>query len=423
MFSTYTGLAAMLLACMYYGCPAKQSRDPNMAGSRVLTVYLGLVIGLLYFSTDQYLPSLPEMEVELGGSEMLLSGSVQLNLFLKCLAGLIVAPLSDQVGRQPIFATCATLLILGSLGCALAPDVNWFLAARVIQSLGESLEPLIFAIIRDCYQDEQERLVAVSLVGSLMMMGIALGPVVGGLVASLCHWRVPFLALSLAWALMALFAVLWLHETAAGSKGGNYWQNVKRVFCDRHLVTILLTEILVLSTYYSFNANVSYLTEGVYGMSTVSTSWMMGAFSLISAIGMIIVTNSKSPVLSTAARLWMTLFSLGAGGSFVVAALFYQDDLWSYMGSSFLMGFFLACYMPLSVLYLERVEDIAGTAASFEVFAQAGPPAIYSAVATQGIIHGGQRGLTAFQAGSTLLAGIVFWIGYSNEAAEEADEG
>eukprot|EP00913_Durusdinium_trenchii_P003173 g2933.t1 len=213
--------------------------------------------------------------------------------------------------------------------------------------------------------EEQERLVAVSLVGSLMMMGIALGPVVGGLVASLCHWRVPFLALSLAWALMALFAVLWLHETAAGSKGGNYWQNVKRVFCDRHLVTILLTEILVLSTYYSFNANVSYLTEGVYGMSTVSTSWMMGAFSLISAIGMIIVTNSKSPVLSTA-RLWMTLFSLGAGGSFVVAALFYQDDLWSYMGSSFLMGFFLACYMPLSVLYLERVEDIAGTAASFE---------------------------------------------------------
>ena len=78
MFSTYTGLAAMLLACMYYGCPAKQSRDPNMAGSRVLTVYLGLVIGLLYFSTDQYLPSLPEMEVELGGSEMLLSGSVRL---------------------------------------------------------------------------------------------------------------------------------------------------------------------------------------------------------------------------------------------------------------------------------------------------------------------------------------------------------
>ena len=151
----------------------------------------------------------------------------------------------------------------------------------------------------------------------------------------------------------------------------------------------------------------------------------MGAFASIAAAGMILVTNADTDVLSTAKQ-WMMAFSLGSGSSFVIAAVFFSHYLWSYLGSSFLMGFTLACYLPLGVLFMETLEDIAGTAASFEVFAQAGPPSIYSALATQGIIHDGQRGLTWFQAASALLAGAVFWTTFSfracGESSEEAEE-
>ncbi|CAK8987458.1 Uncharacterized MFS-type transporter YdgK [Durusdinium trenchii] len=424
--TTYSCLAAILLATMCFGCPEKRPKDPQMVGSRTLTIYLGAVSGLLYFTTDQYLPSMPQMEVELTGSQTLLSGSVQLNIFSKCVVGLIVAPLSDKIGRRPIFVTCALLLILGSFGCAFAPNVSWFLAARVIQSLGESLEPLIFAILRDCYPKPEDRLVAWSVVLALEMIGIAIGPVLGGLVASFSHWRVPFFLLSLAWAGLANYAAFCVHETAVDVKDPpSYWSSVKRVFTDRQLVTLLVAETFVLSTYYTVNANISYLTEGVYGKSTVMTSWLMGAFASIAAAGMILVTNADTDVLSTAKQ-WMMAFSLGSGSSFVIAAVFFSHYLWSYLGSSFLMGFTLACYLPLGVLFMETLEDIAGTAASFEVFAQAGPPSIYSALATQGIIHDGQRGLTWFQAASALLAGAVFWTTFSfracGESSEEAEE-
>ena len=272
------------------------------------------------------------------------------------------------------------------------------------------------------------RLAAVSVVRAFELFGIFLGPVVGGLVASFSHWRVPFFLLTLAWAGLAHYAAFCIHETAVDTKDPpSYKQSFQRVFWDPQLVTLLMTETLVLSTYYAFDSNISYLTEGLYGKGTVTTSWLIGAFALCSAFGMLLVTMSTGQVLVTAKR-WMTAFSLGSGLFFVIAAIFFSHYLWAYLGSSFLMGFTLACYLPLGVLFLDPLEDFAGTAASFEVFAQAAPPSIYSALATQGLIHFGQRGLTWFQAGSALLAGAVFWMGFGStstlimEHAEESIE-
>ncbi|CAK9021843.1 unnamed protein product [Durusdinium trenchii] len=392
-----------------------------MVGSTMLTVYLGAVNGLLYVATDQYIPSLPRMEVELSGSETILSGSVQLNLLPKAFVSLLVAPLSDQIGRKPILLTCAILMILGSFGCALAPNVYWFISARIIQSLGESLEPLTSAIVRDCYPDPGERLAALSVVGGMLMLGTAVGPVLGGLVASVCHWRVPFFVLSLAWAGLAHYAAIYIRETGIDVKSpSSYWHSVKRVFCNQQLLMLLLAESCIQCGYFTFNANASYLTEAVYGKSTAATSVLMGIFVLCSAIGLMMIMSSTQPVLSTA-KIWMTAYSLGAGLLLVIAA-FCSDRLWVYLGSSFLMGFLLPCYVPLTVLYLDPVEDIAGTAASFEIFFQSGPSAVYSGLATQGLIGDGQRGLTWFQAGSTVLAGAVFWLGYGSTAKEPDSE-
>lgn len=414
---SYFGLAVLLLAFLCFGCPEKRPKDPKMVGSTMLTVYLGAVNGLLYVATDQYIPSLPRMEVELSGSETILSGSVQLNLLSKAFVSLLVAPLSDQIGRKPILLTCAILMILGSFGCALAPNVYWFISARIIQSLGESLEPLTSAIVRDCYPDPGERLAALSVVGGMLMLGTAVGPVLGGLVASVCHWRVPFFVLSLAWAGLAHYAAIYIRETGIDVKSpSSYWHSVKRVFCNQQLLMLLLAESCIQCGYFTFNANASYLTEAVYGKSTAATSVLMGMMTLCSGIGLMIITRSTRPVLSTA-KTWMTAYSLGAGLLLAIAAVFCPDHLWAFLGSSFLMGFLYLgflypCYVPLTVLYLDPVEDIAGTAASFEIFFQSGPSAVYSGLATQGLIGDGQRGLTWFQAGSTVLAGAVFWLGY-----------
>ena len=43
----------------------------------------GLVYASVYFTTDQYVPNLPQMEFDLQGSQTLMSGTVNLNIMVK----------------------------------------------------------------------------------------------------------------------------------------------------------------------------------------------------------------------------------------------------------------------------------------------------------------------------------------------------
>lgn len=47
----------------------------------------GLVYASVYFTTDQYVPNLPQMEFDLQGSQTLMSGTVQLNIMVKGAGG------------------------------------------------------------------------------------------------------------------------------------------------------------------------------------------------------------------------------------------------------------------------------------------------------------------------------------------------
>ena len=251
----FFGLTLLVLWSLCFGFPQMKPPDIPMQGSHYLTIYLGTVISFFYFSTDQYVPSMPQMEVELKGSQTLLSVSVQLNLLLKTLCGLIFAPLSDAYGRKPILVGCQALMILGSFSCALAPNMNWFLMARIVQAMGEAAGPLIYAIIRDCYADGQERLTALSVVCALTLIGPTIAPVIGGFVASSSHWRVSFLCLSLIWVGLTAGGAFGCTETNRHPVRPHYGEKVWRVLADPQLVAILVTEMFVLGTYYSFNAS------------------------------------------------------------------------------------------------------------------------------------------------------------------------
>ncbi|MBV9282109.1 MAG: MFS transporter, partial [Chloroflexi bacterium] len=84
-------------------------------------------------SMDLYLPALPSLTRDLGGSASL----VQLTL-TACLLGLaagqlIAGPLSDSLGRRrPLFVGVA-VYSLASLLCALAPSVPALVVFRLIQ--------------------------------------------------------------------------------------------------------------------------------------------------------------------------------------------------------------------------------------------------------------------------------------------------
>src|SRR5262249_9653458 len=109
----------------------------------------------------------------------------------------------------------------GSAGCAAAPGLGVLIAARVLQGLGASaLLPCSLALIAHQYPDRPARARALGVWGGMGSLGVALGPVLGGLLVSAAGWRAIFLVNVPACALTAALLARYVAESPTRRSGG-----------------------------------------------------------------------------------------------------------------------------------------------------------------------------------------------------------
>jgi DHA2 family multidrug resistance protein len=100
---------------------------------------------------------------------------------------------ADRFGRKSTFVGSLGLFTAGSLLCALAPNLSVLVAFRVLQGLGGgALMPLAMAMIYELFEPH-ERGRALGIWGIAAMAAPALGPVLGGYLATVSTWRWLFL--------------------------------------------------------------------------------------------------------------------------------------------------------------------------------------------------------------------------------------
>ena len=112
--------------------------------------------------------------------------------FVLVFASLLIAGgvIGDRRGRRRALLTGLVLFAAGSLWCALAVDVGWLIAGRVVQALGPPLVlPASLAIVTSTYTDPERRARAVGYWGAGSGAGLALGPLLGGLLVDGLGWR------------------------------------------------------------------------------------------------------------------------------------------------------------------------------------------------------------------------------------------
>jgi EmrB/QacA subfamily drug resistance transporter len=105
----------------------------------------------------------------------------------------LAGSVADRVGRRRTFQVGLVTFGLGSLLCALAPNIGWLVAARAVQAVGGTmLNPVAMAIVATTFPDPAERARAIGVIGSMTGLSLALGPILGGALVDGFGWHAIF---------------------------------------------------------------------------------------------------------------------------------------------------------------------------------------------------------------------------------------
>lgn len=117
--------------------------------------------------------------------------------------------LGDRYGRKKFFILGVLIFALGSLGCALTPNVAGLITGRAVQGFGAALfMPGTLAILAHTFPRERERAAVIGIWSAVSGLSLAIGPLVGGALVDYFGWQSIFLVnLPVAVAVLAISAV------------------------------------------------------------------------------------------------------------------------------------------------------------------------------------------------------------------------
>lgn len=124
------------------------------------------------------------------------------------IANAVVLPLSawlgERFGRRNYYLSCIGIFTATSVACGLAPNLKFLIVFRILQGLaGGALLPTSQTLIYEQFPKEKAGL-AGAIFGMSVMVGPALGPVLGGFLTDQFGWRSIF-NINLPLGLLALF--------------------------------------------------------------------------------------------------------------------------------------------------------------------------------------------------------------------------
>ena len=177
-------------------------------------IILSAFMAFTSLSTDLYLPAMPAMQDDLGGTVALTITSFLVGF---AIAQLIWGPISDRIGRRIPLALGALLFLVGSVGCALAPSMEMVIVFRVVQAVGACVGPMLSrAMVRDLYSSSAAAAMLSTLV-LIMAAAPIVGPLVGAFLMGIGGWRMIFWLMA-AIAVLLFFSVHFLPETLPREK-------------------------------------------------------------------------------------------------------------------------------------------------------------------------------------------------------------
>ncbi|MCH2450209.1 MAG: MFS transporter [Gracilimonas sp.] len=234
------------------------------------------------------------------------------------LPGIFITPvlgiLADRFGRKVVLVPSLILFGIAGTACAFATSFEQMLFFRALQGMGSaSLGALNLTLIGDLYSGNQ-RATAMGYNGSVLSIGTAFYPAVGGALAVL-GWHYPFF-LSLLAIPVGLFVLTHLEKT--GSDGGlnmtEIFSNVASSLISKKVIPlfvgIFLTFIMLYGGYITF---FTILLDEKFEQNSLWIGIILSGSSFMTAyassqLGKLTKRFSEVNLIRTAAILYLSIF-------------------------------------------------------------------------------------------------------------------
>jgi EmrB/QacA subfamily drug resistance transporter len=159
------------------------------AAQRAVTALTGAALFMVVLDNLIVAATLPSIQHSLHAS----LGSLQwvLDAYMLAFAVLMLtaAALGDRYGRRRVFVGGVLLFTAASAAGALAPNVGVLVAARAVQGIGGAvIMPLTLTLLGAAFPPER-RAVALGTWSAISGLGVALGPIVGGVLTTTLSWH------------------------------------------------------------------------------------------------------------------------------------------------------------------------------------------------------------------------------------------
>ncbi|MEM2943784.1 MAG: MFS transporter [Methanomassiliicoccales archaeon] len=229
-----------------------------MTDLKRISIYLGSFIGPL--SGNAVLALVPTLKAEFDASAPSVLLSITFFMIPFAFFTLFSGAISDVYDRKKTVLLGFLFYIVGSIFCAVSPNLSFFYLARIIQGFGYGfVNPVLVAILGDIVPYE-ERGKAMGNLGAATTAGIALGPFIAGFI-SIVNWRAVFLVIASMIAVIALFFRIQFMNMifARGTQSAlqvikNLWQGIR----DKKIFALSLTGFL---TFIGYVSTISFVSD------------------------------------------------------------------------------------------------------------------------------------------------------------------
>jgi DHA2 family multidrug resistance protein len=159
-------------------------------GKRALVTIL-VMVAMMIVVLDSTIANvaLPHMQASLSATSESISWVLTSFILASAVALPVTGFLSDKLGRRVMFTGAIIGFTLSSMMCGVATSMPVMVAARILQGLfGACLAPMSQAILYDINPPEKHER-AMTIWGTVLMIGPITGPVLGGWITDNFDWR------------------------------------------------------------------------------------------------------------------------------------------------------------------------------------------------------------------------------------------